>query len=131
MDEPAMKPLPDALSRAWKKHAMRDMGGWIELMGGDPYKVFDTSKPITDHPWLNLTIHFPMLAESGWPSEAVITKCIIHPQGELMFDFQFPEPVPSHLYCGGEWILHDSQFGNTSLQRLRYSALKELALLTD
>ena len=88
--------LPEAITRAWSSNAQEELGGWIQLAGGDVVEVF-ASRSISDHPWLGLEVEFPFV-EVG---KGKITRCLTHPKGELMFDVVFEVPVPPiHGYPG-------------------------------
>ncbi len=47
-------------------------------------------RSIADHPWVGLEVDFPF-PEVG---RGKVVRCLTHPQGRLMFDVQFPWPVP-------------------------------------
>jgi hypothetical protein len=97
--------LPDAILQAWDSVDPGKLGGWMALTGIDPEEVF-RSKAIRDHPWLGLEVSFPF-PEVG---KGQITRCVIHPRGQLMFDVTFPEPVPPIQGAGPEFrvVLQDS-----------------------
>lgn len=83
-------PLPEAILSAWDADTPAKLGGLMQMAGNDPAQEF-RSRAIKAHPWIGLEIEFPF-PEVG---RGRITACLIHPRGKLMFDVEFPEPVPS------------------------------------
>ncbi len=84
-----MTALPEAITRAWEADTQAKLGGLMQMAGIDVAEAFST-KRVVDHPWLGLTIRFPF-PEVG---EGRIVDCMTHPLGQLMFDVDFPSPVP-------------------------------------
>lgn len=82
-------PLPEAILEAWAPDTQAKLGGLMEIAGLDPADAF-LPRSVKDHPWIGLEIDFPF-PEVG---KGRIVRCIIHPLGKLMFDVEFPEPVP-------------------------------------
>jgi hypothetical protein len=81
--------LPDPNFEAWEPDTQAKLGGLMQMAGIDPVEAF-MPRAVKDHPWIGLEIEF------SFPEvcRGKITRCIIHPRGKLMFDVEFPEPVP-------------------------------------
>ena len=82
--------LPDAILHAWEPDTQAKLGGVMQMAGLDPVEAF-MPRAVKDHPWIGLEIEFPF-PEVG---RGRIIRCITHPKGRLMFDVEFPDPVPS------------------------------------
>jgi hypothetical protein len=88
---------------------MGKLGGWAAVAGVD---LLDTlPKSVSDHPWIGQTVTFPYFVENGWFTDGKIIRCIVHPQGKLMFDVEWPircPPIHGSGYrgeCGYEVVL--------------------------
>jgi hypothetical protein len=121
-------PLPEAVERIWSSDAQAKLGSWIELAGGDVSEVF-RSRVIENHPWLDLTLHFPLLEKAGFCNIGKVVRCLVHPRGELMFDVRFTEPVPPHqsLHDGYYIALANSPDHHFTEHRFRAHVLKAVA----
>jgi hypothetical protein len=117
-------PLPDAILHAWEPDTQTKLGGLMQMAGIDPVEAF-MPRAIKDHPWIGLKIDFPF-PEVG---RGRITNCIIHPRGKLMFDVEFPEPVPSiHGLAPNFYVaLKDNPAQYEQLHRFFGHELKALA----
>ena len=116
-------PLPDAILEAWKPDTQARLGGIMELAGIDPTEAFMPTG-IKDHPWLGLEVEFPF-PELG---QGQIIRCIIHPKGRLMFDVEFPEPVPPIQGVGQNFhvVLKDNPAYHQHIHRFSGCELKAL-----
>ena len=120
----------DVLSRAWGANAMGDLGGWLELASIDPQETFK-SRNIKDHPYIGKRIYFKFLDDAGYTATATVINCRIHPKGRLLFDLQFPEPIPDILYPFGkrqEFTLIDRGKHNGCIERLWINQLQNYGM---
>lgn len=83
------------------------LGGIARIAGVD---LEDTlPKSVKDHPWIGLKVTFPDFKDEGY-KDGKILNCIVHPQGKLMFDVCFPDPIPPIHHRGSygyELVLRD------------------------
>jgi hypothetical protein len=117
-------PLPDAVLEAWAPDTQAKLGGLMQMAGIDPVQAF-MPRAVKDHPWIGLEIEFPF-PEVG---RGKIIDCIIHPRGKLMFDVEFPVPVPSihGLAPTFRVVLKDNPAYYQSIHRFFGHELKALA----
>jgi len=114
---------------AFPSDVREQLGGWCQVAGFD---LEDTlPKSVKDHPWIGQTVFFPIFATDGYVDGKII-DCIVHPLGKLMFDIQFPTPVPpihGHGYCGEtgwEVVLRTNKDYHQQIHRMFGDEIAEL-----
>ena len=103
--------LPDAVLEAFPSDTYQKLGG-IASMAGVDLELTILPRKIVDHPWVGLDVTFPF-PEVG---TGKIMQCITSPRGHLLFDVEFPMPVPPI----NEWGPMDGEPGGCEVLRAGY-----------
>jgi hypothetical protein len=85
MKEIWQQELNEFTPRCWDADTQSTLGGWMALAGIDVQNAFSSHD--VEHPMVGQRFSTP-------EGDGIITKCLTHPRGYLMFDVEFDKPTP-------------------------------------